>query len=130
MIFGLFSYTELSECSNKRLDVRLVGGPVRWAGTVEVRVRDNPWGAVCDKGWTIENAHVVCHQLGYKGASVAYGGSHFGGSSRQAFLFPVKCLGNESRLDECSLPLQRYSRYYRYTYRCRNQDDAAGVLCG
>ena len=44
--------------------VRLVGGGNEQEGVVEVCV-DNIWGLIGETGWDIEDATVVCHQLGY-----------------------------------------------------------------
>lgn len=44
--------------------VRLVDGLDRNAGRVEVCVLET-WRTVCDRQWTIEDASVVCRQLGF-----------------------------------------------------------------
>jgi len=48
--------------------LRLRGGPGPWEGYVEVQGPISGWGLVCDKknSWTIVEATVVCHQLGYE----------------------------------------------------------------
>jgi hypothetical protein len=48
--------------------LRLRGGPGPWEGYVEVQGPNSGWGLVCDKrnSWTIVEATVVCHQLGYE----------------------------------------------------------------
>jgi Scavenger receptor cysteine-rich domain. len=48
--------------------LRLRGGPGPWEGYVEVQDPSSGWGLVCDKknSWTIVEATVVCHQLGYE----------------------------------------------------------------
>ena len=51
-------------------DVRLTGGADELSGRVEV-FWNGVWRDVCDDGWDLENAHVVCRQLGYSGASMA-----------------------------------------------------------
>ena len=45
-------------------DVRLLEGSSRLEGRVEI-CKNNVWGTVCHTGWTVEDARVVCRQLGY-----------------------------------------------------------------
>ena len=46
-------------------DVRLVGGSSPYEGRVEVCSDLHLWGTVCNDNWSVENAKVVCRQLGY-----------------------------------------------------------------
>ena len=45
-------------------DVRLTRGAVEWEGTVEM-CHDEEWGSICDSKWVVQDAQVICRQLGY-----------------------------------------------------------------
>ena len=46
-------------------DIRLTGSSNSYEGTVEVCF-ENLWGLVSDSSWSLQDAMVVCHQLGYE----------------------------------------------------------------
>ena len=45
-------------------NIRLRGGTNSWEGRVEILV-NGAWGTVCDDQWDVQDAKVVCRQLGY-----------------------------------------------------------------
>ena len=79
---------------------RLVGGSVPSEGRVEV-YHDGQWSTVCDDGWNITEANVVCRQLGFSGVTTAWQSAHFGPGTGQ--ILRVSCSGNEERLQDCIL---------------------------
>ena len=67
--------------SDPYTSLRLVGGSQTWKGRVEVYY-NSQWGTVCDDGWDVDDAAVVCRQMGY--ITVAAEGltsAHFGEGS-------------------------------------------------
>ncbi|KAJ8919535.1 hypothetical protein NQ315_002156 [Exocentrus adspersus] len=57
------SQTELLQVEPEA-PIRLIGGTTESEGRLQVKV-NNEWGTVCNYGWTIQNAALVCQQLGY-----------------------------------------------------------------
>lgn len=49
--------------AESNVPIRLLGGPTGTEGRLQLRI-NNTWGTVCNYGWTIENAALVCQQLG------------------------------------------------------------------
>lgn len=47
--------------------MRLVGGSVEHEGRVEVYYQ-GAWGTICDDGWDMNEATVICSYLNYGGA--------------------------------------------------------------
>ena len=60
------------------------------------------WGTVCDDGWDLNDAQVVCSELGYGKATAAISRAIYGQGSGQIWLDDVKCVGTEQALGNCS----------------------------
>ena len=59
------------------------------------------WGTVCDDDWDLQDAMVVCRQLGYINATAAVGPARFGSGSGPILFSELSCVGNESTITEC-----------------------------
>lgn len=46
-------------------EIRLSGSSNDWEGKIEMR-HQGEWGYLCDDGFNIKAAHVVCNQLGFE----------------------------------------------------------------
>ncbi|XP_026064711.1 galectin-3-binding protein A-like [Carassius auratus] len=99
--------------------VRLVGN-LPSSGRVEV-YHDGQWGTVCDDGWELAEAQVVCRQLGFPGAISFTPGGKYGEGSGPIWLDDMNCKGSESSLSECSF------KGWGVT-DCSHKEDA-GVVC-
>ena len=81
--------------------VQLVGGNKTGEGRVEIWY-NSQWNTICDDFWDLNDANVVCRQLGYRGAVTAHRSAHFGQGSGQILLDDLRCTGREASLLECS----------------------------
>ena len=59
------------------------------------------WGTVCDDGWDMNGARVVCRQLGFYAAVSAPHSARFGAGSGQIWLDDVRCSGSETSIINC-----------------------------
>ena len=60
------------------------------------------WGTVCDDGWDLNDAQVVCNELGLGKATAAIPGAFYGLGSGQIWLDDVNCVGTEGTIGNCS----------------------------
>ena len=111
----------LSVCCNCYTDpdVRLVGGSGPHEGHVEV-LHNGTWGTVCEDSWDLQDATVVCRQLGYINATTAWGSARFGPGSGPILLSDLSCIGNESNIAECD--------HRTNLHNCTNSE-AGGAVC-
>ncbi|NXB12775.1 C163A protein, partial [Cnemophilus loriae] len=85
------------------VELRLAGGSSPCAGRVEVKLQGR-WGSVADASWDMEDAEVVCRQLGCGSAAGAYSArDRFGAGDGPVSLALVDCDGNEAALWDCEI---------------------------
>ena len=80
--------------------LRLAGGSFEHEGNVDIYF-NGEWGFICDDEWGIEEANVVCNQLGFPGAVEATGTGSFGFGVGNILLDDLACDGNESFILDC-----------------------------
>ncbi|CAH2250960.1 deleted in malignant brain tumors 1 [Pelobates cultripes] len=113
-------FTSITSNSSGNYPLRLVGGMDQCAGRVEIYYQ-NAWGTVCDDGWNIRNADIVCRQLKCGSAVSALSNAYFGPGSGRILLDDVICNGTEQYLWEC--PHRGWGNH-----DCSASEDA-GVIC-
>ncbi|RVE69555.1 hypothetical protein OJAV_G00079170 [Oryzias javanicus] len=81
--------------------VRLTGPDSPAEGRVEV-FHNGKWGTVCDDGWGMKEAQVVCRQLSFPGAKAVITGKSYELGSGPIWLDDISCKGSENNLVSCS----------------------------
>ncbi|XP_078584190.1 neurotrypsin-like [Branchiostoma floridae x Branchiostoma japonicum] len=103
------------------IQTRLADGSNPLEGRVEVRNGTSQWGSVCDDNFDLQDAHVVCRQLGFGAVLEVKLAGHFGEGSGNVWLDEVACRGNETDLGDC--PADSWGRS-----DCSHKEDV-GVVC-
>nr|XP_060643434.1 lysyl oxidase homolog 2 [Anolis sagrei ordinatus] len=107
--------------STPKIQVRLVNsktGPHE--GRLEI-LYNSEWGTVCDDDFSMNNAHVVCRELGYREAISWMPGPKYGQGEGRIWLDNVHCTGRETSLAQCR------SNGWGVT-DCRHTEDVS-VIC-
>ena len=81
--------------------VRLVNGPTKYEGRVEI-YHNGVWGTVCDDGWDLNDAQVVCNELGFGTASAVIHRAIYGQGIGPIWLSYLNCVGTEWSIANCS----------------------------
>lgn len=81
-------------------DLRLAGSTRQSEGRVEI-YHDGQWGTVCDDGWDLKEARVVCRQLKFPGAKSVVTGELYGKASGPIWMDDTECSGTEKYLQSC-----------------------------
>ena len=122
--------TDESDCSNKpNLRLRLAAlnpgvtadrNQPSTEGRIEISAFEHGFGGVCDDGFGLEEAHVVCRGLGFPlGAREAL--TNLKGSGRPILLDDLNCKGDEESLLDC--------QFSPWTKHDCSDSEWAGVRC-
>ncbi len=149
------AYSEAEDEYPSRLDPAARGDAVLHYVDREGRPRK---GFVCDSGWSLEDAEVLCQEKGHESGMPTYEGRFSGGSGGgggggggEGFLAAtsaahrsgwfavseVTCKSGESRIQDCDYKRARSRRTHLVqksldgvTHLCSQPGERAGVICG
>ncbi|GAB1602439.1 neurotrypsin-like [Argonauta hians] len=99
--------------------IRLAGSAIYGIGRVEVFHGDS-WTTICDDGWDMLDATVVCRMVGHFNTGLALFNAEFGEGEGNITMSDVRCNGTESSIFQC--PFSEQTNY------CLHKDEAS-VIC-
>ncbi|XP_015594324.1 protein bark beetle isoform X2 [Cephus cinctus] len=106
--------------------VRLLGGKTNLEGRLQVRIGEK-WGTVCNYGWTIRDAALVCHQLGLTLESdnwfMERSQIPSAGTNEDIILSNVQCTDDDIDVSKCKAESQG-----EFENSCTHDNDV-GVRC-
>ena len=97
-----------------------MGGSGPHEGRVEV-FHNGQWGTVCDDNWSMNDATVLCRQLGYEQVLAVHREAFFGEGTGPIWYDNLLCVGTETSLAQC--PHNGIG-----VHNCNHSEDA-GVTC-
>ena len=101
LVISRLCYSAFIVAAEVTISIRLQG-PLSANGTGRVEVfYKGEWGTICDDDWDINDAKVVCRQLGYQYGSRALQGSDISPGSGKIWLDEVDCIGSEKNVTSC-----------------------------
>nr|XP_023664592.1 uncharacterized protein LOC111842324 isoform X1 [Paramormyrops kingsleyae] len=104
--------------------VRVVGGNSACSGKVEIYL-GLQWGTVCDQSWDLNDAHVVCRELGCGPAINSLSGGMYGSTYGAIWLKGEPCSGQEHNLAQCS----KFRMWSSASDEVCSEHNIAGVQC-
>ncbi|KAK7068860.1 Neurotrypsin, partial [Halocaridina rubra] len=104
-------------CLSEDIAIRLNTDGPRHSGRVEMMI-NGVQGSVCDSGFDIFDAKVICRMLGYTGDAIAHRGA--GRGTGPVFNLQLDCLGLEKNLQDCRV---------RFAGKACPSSNTAGVTC-
>ena len=79
------------------------------------------WGTVCDDGWDLNDAQVVCSELAIGNAIAARHNAFYGEGNGTVLLKNIECIGSELLIENCS--------HGKWGIQNCNHSQDAGVKC-